>query len=421
MMPWRTQAGLDRAGSFEKSAGSPARAAATASCARASAIASILAEAGSARTSRHTAVHMTRTPTVPSSWNIPSRLRATSLNTYAPWIAAVEQVRCQRRVSGVLVVWSPALVVPRSCGALAERRTKEHGPVAAEALQTPLFNPAATMQVVQFDDRHFCFVVDDALLNPDELVQFAAERRAEFNSVDFSYYPGIYRMAPAMRALFQPLFLLLLTTSLATGMGTSPPRVDGGSVSGGSLLDPPPQDEIIYFLLPDRFENGEPSNDRGGLSGGRLATGFDPSDKAFYHGGDLKGLISRLEYIQELGATAVWVAPVFRNKPVQGAKGRESAGYHGYWITDFTRVDPHLGTNDDFRALTDAVHARGMKLYLDIVVNHTADVIAYRECPMSSCPYRSHAEFPYQRRGGLGGEPINSGFLGDDAPHQIAG
>src|SRR5207244_3343415 len=134
----------------------------------------------------------------------------------------------------------------------------------------------------------------------------------------------------------------------------------------------------------------------------------------------LKGLISRLDYIQQLGASAVWVAPVFRNKPVQGAKGRESAGYHGYWITDFSRVDPHLGTNDDFRALTDAVHARGMKLYLDIVVNHTADVIAYRECPMSSCPYRSHAEFPYQRRGGLGGEPINNGFLGDDAPHQTA-
>ncbi len=183
----------------------------------------------------------------------------------------------------------------------------------------------------------------------------------------------------------------------------------------------PPEDEVVYFLLPDRFENGDPSNDRGGLRGDRLATGFDPTDKGFYHGGDLKGLISRLDYIQGLGATAVWVGPVFRNKPVQGAKGRESAGYHGYWITDFTRVDPHLGTNDDFRALTDAVHARGMKLYLDIVVNHTADVIAYRECPMSSCPYRSHAEFPYQRRGGLGGEPINSGFLGDDAPHQIAG
>jgi hypothetical protein len=72
--------------------------------------------------------------------------------------------------------------------------------VASETLPAPLFNPRATMRVVQFDDRHFCLVVDDALLNPDELVQFAADRYAEFNSVDFSYYPGTYRMAPMQLA-----------------------------------------------------------------------------------------------------------------------------------------------------------------------------------------------------------------------------
>ena len=65
-----------------------------------------------------------------------------------------------------------------------------------------------------------------------------------------------------------------------------------------------PQDEVIYFVLPDRFENGDLSNDRGGLSGDRLTTGFDPTNKGFYHGGDLKGLINRLDYIQGLGATA---------------------------------------------------------------------------------------------------------------------
>ena len=141
-----------------------------------------------------------------------------------------------------------------------------------------------------------------------------------------------------------------------------------------------PQDEVIYFLLPDRFENGDPSNDRGGLTGDRLTTGFDPTSKGFYHGGDLKGLISRLGYIQGLGATAVWVTPIFKNKAVQGPPGHESAGYHGYWITDFTQVDPHFGTNADFKALVDAAHARGMKFYMDIVVNHTADVIQLDEC-----------------------------------------
>ena len=175
-----------------------------------------------------------------------------------------------------------------------------------------------------------------------------------------------------------------------------------------------PQDEVIYFVLPDRFENGDPSNDRGGLTGDRLATGFDPTSKGFFNGGDLKGLTRRLDYIQGLGATALWVAPVFKNKAVQGPPGQESAGYHGYWITDFTQVDPHFGTNADFKELVDAVHARGMKFYMDIVANHTADVIQFAECAgKKECPYRSIADYPYQRRGGTGGAPINPGFSGE--------
>ena len=176
-----------------------------------------------------------------------------------------------------------------------------------------------------------------------------------------------------------------------------------------------PQDEVIYFLLPDRFENGDPSNDLGGLSGDRLKTGFDPTHKGFFHGGDLKGLTSRLDYIQGLGATAIWLAPVFKNKPVQGPPGQESAGYHGYWVTDFTSVDPHFGTNADFKAMVDAAHARGMKVYMDIIANHTADVIQFAECEgKGACPYRSIADYPYQRRGGVGGAAINRGFNGSN-------
>jgi len=200
----------------------------------------------------------------------------------------------------------------------------------------------------------------------------------------------------------------LLSLSFAARTGAQPVQ---------DYRDRLPADEIIYFLLPDRFENGDTANDRGGLSGGRLRTGYDPTAKGFYHGGDLRGVMRRLDYVQSLGATAIWLAPVFKNKPVQGSPGHESAGYHGYWITDFTRVDPHFGSNEDMHALIGAAHARGMKVYLDIVVNHTADVIAYRECPRA-CPYRSRADFPYQRRGGIGGEPINAGFLGDAAENQ---
>ena len=176
----------------------------------------------------------------------------------------------------------------------------------------------------------------------------------------------------------------------------------------------PPEDEVVYFLLPDRFANGDPRNDKGGLSGDRLATGFDPTSKAFYNGGDLKGVLDHLDYIQGLGATAIWLAPVFKNKPVQGEPGQESAGYHGYWITDFTDIDPHFGTRAAFKALVDAAHARGMKVYMDIVANHTADIIRYKECPKNDCAYRSKADYPASRRGGVAGEAINPGFLGEE-------
>lgn len=175
-----------------------------------------------------------------------------------------------------------------------------------------------------------------------------------------------------------------------------------------------PEQEVVYFVLPDRFENGDPANDKGGLTGDRLKTGFDPAAKGFFHGGDLKGLTSRLDYIQGLGATAIWLAPVFQNKPVQGPKGDESAGYHGYWVTDFTRVDPHFGSNADFKAFVDAAHARGMKVYMDIIINHTADVIQYREG--GDYAYRGKADYPFSRKGGLNGPAINPGFNGDADP-----
>ncbi|AWW75591.1 alpha-amylase [Erythrobacter sp. KY5] len=182
------------------------------------------------------------------------------------------------------------------------------------------------------------------------------------------------------------------------------------STSESSFRDRLPEDEVVYFVLPDRFANGDTSNDRGGVTGTALDHGYDPTHKGFYHGGDLAGLTARLDYLEGMGVTAIWFAPIFKNKPVQGPQGQESAGYHGYWVTDFTSIDPHFGTNDEFKAFVDAAHARGMKVYMDIITNHTADVIQYEE----GYEYRSLADYPYTRRGGVNGEPINEGFLGDD-------
>ncbi|MGD8148671.1 pullulanase-type alpha-1,6-glucosidase [Ornithinimicrobium sp. Y1694] len=138
--------------------------------------------------------------------------------------------------------------------------------------------------------------------------------------------------------------------------------------------------EQFYFVMADRFANGDPSNDTGGIEGDRYDHGFDPTDKGFYHGGDLAGLTGKLDYIQGLGTTAIWLTPSFKNQPVQGVGTADvSAGYHGYWITDFTQIDPHLGTNEEMKQLVDAAHARGMKVYFDIITNHTADIIDYEE------------------------------------------
>ncbi|WP_425337727.1 alpha-amylase family glycosyl hydrolase [Streptomyces lavenduligriseus] len=148
--------------------------------------------------------------------------------------------------------------------------------------------------------------------------------------------------------------------------------------------------EQFYFLLPDRFADGSAANDRGGLTGDRTTTGYDPTDKGFYQGGDLKGLISKLDYVKGLGTTAIWLAPIFKNKPVQG--NGESAGYHGYWITDFTRVDPHFGTNADLAELIRKAHAKGMKVFFDVITNHTADTVTNTE---KTFAYRGKGAYPY--------------------------
>ena len=181
-----------------------------------------------------------------------------------------------------------------------------------------------------------------------------------------------------------------------------------------TYLERAPSEAIIYFLLPDRFENGDPANDKGGFTGDRSETGFDPEARGFFHGGDIAGLTKRLDYLEGLGITAIWFAPIFQNKPVQGPKGDESAGYHGYWVTDFTRPDSHFGSPQEFANFVEVAHGRGMKVYMDIITNHTADVIRYEEGDATGYAYRSLGDYPYSRRGGPGGIAINPGFTGHE-------
>ncbi|MDJ0341230.1 pullulanase-type alpha-1,6-glucosidase [Streptomyces sp. H10-C2] len=192
--------------------------------------------------------------------------------------------------------------------------------------------------------------------------------------------------------------LLLATVPAAvTAMAAAPPAPPSDAALAAQPARHDLTREQFYFVLPDRFANGDTRNDTGGLTGSRLTTGYDPTDKGFYQGGDLKGLTSRLDYIKGLGTTAIWMAPIFKNQPVQGTGKGASAGYHGYWITDFTQVDPHFGTNDDLKKLIAAAHAKGMKIFFDVITNHTADVVDYKEKAYS---YLSKGAFPYLSKDG---------------------
>ena len=208
---------------------------------------------------------------------------------------------------------------------------------------------------------------------------------------------------PGRRVLAALLSAVLGPAVVAAPAAAAPRPGDGAGLAARHSPRAPVTDENFYFVMADRFANGDRGNDLGGLPADRLVSGFDPTHKGFYHGGDLKGLRERIDYIRGLGTTSIWLTPSFKNKAVQLEDG-PSAGYHGYWITDFTQIDPHLGSNADLRALIDAAHARGMKVYFDIITNHTADVIGYAEGARQRYvskdvrPYRTAAGVPFDDR-----------------------
>jgi glycosidase len=130
------------------------------------------------------------------------------------------------------------------------------------------------------------------------------------------------------------------------------------------------QDQIIYFLMIDRFADGEPNNNEQG------AGVYDPSRESHYSGGDLKGVVNNLDYIRNLGATALWTTPHVANQwwdPLANY-----SGYHGYWARDFKSVDEHYGTLEDYQMLSSELHRKDMYLIQDVVVNHTGNFFTYQ-------------------------------------------
>lgn len=171
----------------------------------------------------------------------------------------------------------------------------------------------------------------------------------------------------------------------------------------GALHVPSPdwRDQVVYFLMTDRFDDGDADNNDQG------AGEYDPADSRKYSGGDLAGVSRRLDYIQGLGATALWLTPPVANQWWDGRAGY--GGYHGYWAEHFMEVDRHLGTLADYQALSRALHRRGMYLVQDVVVNHVGNFFGYGDAwreddPVAgyrrnddSVPVRAPQQAPFDR------------------------
>jgi glycosidase len=123
------------------------------------------------------------------------------------------------------------------------------------------------------------------------------------------------------------------------------------------------QQDLIYLIMPDRFANGDPTND---VVPEMNETHLNRNKFFFRHGGDLQGIIDRLDYLQDLGVTALWLNPVLENN-------QPYASYHGYAVTDHYRIDRRFGANEKYKELVAAAHKRGIKIIMDVIFNHVGD------------------------------------------------
>lgn len=177
---------------------------------------------------------------------------------------------------------------------------------------------------------------------------------------------------PQLRPQLLAALLAALLASSCGGEDGSPPEPVCCAPAPLALHVPSPewQDQIIYFVMTDRFNDGDPGNNDQG------AGEFDPANGAKYSGGDLRGIEQKIDYIKGLGATAVWVTPPVANQwwdPLNNY-----GGYHGYWASHFMEVDKHLGTLDDYKRLSSSLHNAGMYLIQDVVLNHTGNFFSYQ-------------------------------------------
>lgn len=147
-------------------------------------------------------------------------------------------------------------------------------------------------------------------------------------------------------------------------------NVNGADQSKNHVASPDWREQIIYFIMIDRFNDGNTDNNNQGNNE------YDPKDGRKFSGGDLVGIEQKINYIKKLGATAVWITPPVANQ--WWSNSSQYGGYHGYWAENLMEVDKHFGTLEDYQKLSRALHAENMYLIQDIVVNHMGNYFSYQ-------------------------------------------
>ncbi|MDP2187261.1 MAG: alpha-amylase family glycosyl hydrolase [Sphingobacteriaceae bacterium] len=166
-------------------------------------------------------------------------------------------------------------------------------------------------------------------------------------------------------------------------------------------------EEIIYFALTDRFADGDSSNNDLGDKA------YDPNQAHTFHGGDFAGMAQNIGYLKSLGVTTLWITPPVKNQT--WSPDSSLTGYHGYWASHFAKTDPHLGSLQDYQALSKQLKSAGMRLIQDVVTNHTGDYFQY------TGPYQADAPWVnYKRIGAPEQEPFQLNDPNQSAHRQAA-
>lgn len=170
------------------------------------------------------------------------------------------------------------------------------------------------------------------------------------------------RLQLLVSALITALVLLGTSSIISVNVPAYAAQVPKKATIPTSALS---EGDVIYQVLVDRFSDGDPSNNNLGDSA------YRPNDLGFYHGGDWKGLTNKLDYISNLGVTAIWISPVSEQEPL--SKDGKEGSYHGYFTKNYSTPNRHFGDKAELQALINQAHSKGLKMILDVVPNHTAD------------------------------------------------